>query len=283
MRNEDLTTLDPPSLQEILREIDMRDLAVSLKSASEKFKTALLSCISKRATETGRDGLHGAAQAEGHRSGVSSKWSAGSKARARSNWTAAKAMNPTRETLKFATPLRAVTLVRSGDHETVRQQELQASYERGRLEGERALSEQLVRQRAEVMELQTGVLASLRDAVPQATRECERALVTLALEAAQRFVAGLPISPEMIAASVEEACAEVEDTADFTVQLHPEDLALLQRTNSPLLLPQGGNERIHFQTSSQVTRGGCVVQTRFGVIDARRETRFEILQKVLAP
>ena len=49
---EDLTTLAPPSLQKILREIDMRDLAVALKSASEKLKTALLSCISKRAAET---------------------------------------------------------------------------------------------------------------------------------------------------------------------------------------------------------------------------------------
>ena len=49
---EDLTLLDPSSLQKILREIDMRDLAVSLKSASEKLKAALLSCISKRAAET---------------------------------------------------------------------------------------------------------------------------------------------------------------------------------------------------------------------------------------
>jgi flagellar motor switch protein FliG len=49
---EDLTLLDPPSLQKILREIDMRDLAVSLKSASDKLKTTLLACISKRAAET---------------------------------------------------------------------------------------------------------------------------------------------------------------------------------------------------------------------------------------
>lgn len=192
-------------------------------------------------------------------------------------------MKPARETVTFSAPPRDVKLVRSGDREALRQQDLQASYERGRLEGERALSEQLVQQRAEVMELQTGVLASLRDAVPQVARDCERALVTLALEAAQRLVSGLPISAEMIEAAVKEACAEVEDTAEFTVQLHADDLALLQRTNSPLLLPQGGHERIHFQTSAQVTRGGCVVQTRFGVIDARRETRFELLQKVLAP
>ncbi len=163
-------------------------------------------------------------------------------------------MKPARETVKFAGPLREVKLARSGDREALRQQDLKASYESGRLEGERALSEQLVRQRAEVMELQTGVLASLRDAVPLVTRDCERALVTLALEAAQRLAFGLPISTEMIEASVKEACAEVEDTAEFTVQLHPDDLALLQRTNSPLLLPQGGNDRIHFQTSPQVTR-----------------------------
>jgi flagellar motor switch protein FliG len=49
---EDLVLLDLPSLQKILREIDMRDLAISLKSASDKLKTALLSCISKRAAET---------------------------------------------------------------------------------------------------------------------------------------------------------------------------------------------------------------------------------------
>jgi flagellar motor switch protein FliG len=49
---EDLVRLDKAALQKILREIDMRDLAVALKPASEKLKTAMLSCISKRAAET---------------------------------------------------------------------------------------------------------------------------------------------------------------------------------------------------------------------------------------
>ncbi len=49
---EDLANLEPTSLQKILREIDMRDLAVALKTASETVKTTLLACISKRAAET---------------------------------------------------------------------------------------------------------------------------------------------------------------------------------------------------------------------------------------
>ena len=187
-----------------------------------------------------------------------------------------------RETIRPAAPLRDVTLARSGERESLRHEDLQASYERGRIDGERALSEQLVRQRAEVMELQTGVLGSLRDAVPQVVRDCERALVNLALEAAQKLVSGLPVSAEMIEAAVKEACAGVEDTAGFSVQLHPEDLAILERTNSPLLLPQGGRERIHFHASAHVSRGGCIVQTRFGVIDARRETKIELLRNALS-
>ena len=49
---EDLIMIDKAGLQKVLREIDMRDLAVALKTASEKLKAALLGCISKRAAET---------------------------------------------------------------------------------------------------------------------------------------------------------------------------------------------------------------------------------------
>jgi flagellar motor switch protein FliG len=49
---EDLALLDSSSLQKIMREVDMRDLAVALKTASPKLKAALLSVISKRAAET---------------------------------------------------------------------------------------------------------------------------------------------------------------------------------------------------------------------------------------
>jgi flagellar motor switch protein FliG len=49
---DDLALLDTSSLQKIMREVDMRDLAVSLKSASPALKNMLLGCISKRAAET---------------------------------------------------------------------------------------------------------------------------------------------------------------------------------------------------------------------------------------
>ncbi len=49
---EDLVTIDPAGLQRVLREVDLRELAIALKSASEDLKRALLGAISKRAAET---------------------------------------------------------------------------------------------------------------------------------------------------------------------------------------------------------------------------------------
>jgi flagellar motor switch protein FliG len=46
---EDLLSLDPPYIQRIMREVDMRDLTVSLKKSSEPLKRLLLSNISRRA------------------------------------------------------------------------------------------------------------------------------------------------------------------------------------------------------------------------------------------
>lgn len=49
---EDLNQIDIPGLQKIMREVDIRDLAISLKTASEQLKTTLLQAISRRAAET---------------------------------------------------------------------------------------------------------------------------------------------------------------------------------------------------------------------------------------
>lgn len=157
----------------------------------------------------------------------------------------------------------------------------QAAFERGVAKGEKRLGEQLLRQRSELLELQNGVLASLREAVPQVLRQSESGLIQLALEAARKLVGDLPVSVEMVETAVRSALAQAEESAEFYIYLHADDLALLQKCNSPVLLPGPGNEAIRFQASPEVTRGGCLVQTRFGIIDTRRETKLELMRQSL--
>jgi flagellar motor switch protein FliG len=49
---DDLVLLGPTALQKLMREIDLRDLALSLKSAGAHLKNILLSAVSKRAAAT---------------------------------------------------------------------------------------------------------------------------------------------------------------------------------------------------------------------------------------
>ena len=190
------------------------------------------------------------------------------------------------EKIRLTAPLRNVRLATNGlgkrNPDADQKQRDEVIFEKGRVAGERALSEQLVAQRAELLELQQGVFESLRQAVPRVVHDCEQALVSLALEAARKLVAGLPIDAEMLEASVREALTQVEQSSEFTVLLHPEDLTLLQKMNSPLVSLTDGMERIRFRNSREISRGGCMVQTKFGFIDARRETKFEALEKSLA-
>ena len=143
------------------------------------------------------------------------------------------------------------------------------------------MREQLLQQRSELLELHQGVVDSLRRAVSQVITETEDALLNLALEAAQRLVAGLPVSAEMVEAVVREALSHVEDNAQITVHLHAEDLALLRKHGSPLLSGTPDSGSLRFVSSAEIARGDCLVQTRFGLLDARRETKLGQLRESL--
>ena len=188
------------------------------------------------------------------------------------------------DTIPFRRPLRDARLLTQAptqEWQGLLQERESAAYERGQRDGERSLSEQLLQQRNEMSELQRGVLEALRNALPQVVLEAQTALVKLALAAAEKIVAGLPVTPELVEAVIREALLNVEETAEITLQLNPEDLALLRKHSSPILkgLPDAGPLR--YIGSAEVTRGGCLVQTRFGLIDARRETKMAQLRQSL--
>jgi flagellar assembly protein FliH len=199
-------------------------------------------------------------------------------------------MKSSPEIIRFTAPLRDVRIngARRANPRPVEpeppppdEDALRAAYDRGRVDGEKSLSEQLLHQRGEMRTLLDGVVASLRKAISQVVGDTEQHLVALAIEIAQKIVADLPISPEMIEASVREALSQVEGTAEFHVRLHPADLELLEKVGSALLQPPGEDRPARFHGSPEVTRGGCLVQTRFGIVDARRETKLELLKRSL--
>mgnify|MGYP001163395173 CR=1 FL=1 len=191
---------------------------------------------------------------------------------------------PWSETIHLDRPLRGVRTLTGEpppDWPAVWAEELRRAREEGRREGERALGEQLIRQRNELAELQRGVLDALRRAVSEVLQQAESMLIPLALEAARRIVAEIPIDAALVERVVRETLRQAEDTAEVTIRLHPEDLALLRKHGAAILQGTPETGPLRFVASQEVSRGGCVVQTRFGLIDARRETKLEQLEHTL--
>lgn len=157
------------------------------------------------------------------------------------------------------------------------------AHQAGVIAGERRLSEQLVRQRTELVELQNGVFKAIRDAIPQVLEHAEKQVVELTFAIAQKIVGDLPISAPMVEAAVRDALEQAKDAGEIRIRLHPEDHALLARHSPDFLAPGTDGRRLGFETDDAVERGGCLVETRSGVIDARRETRWESVRKALTP
>jgi flagellar assembly protein FliH len=194
-------------------------------------------------------------------------------------------MNCWSEKIQLAQPLRDVLTKNDGamDEDPLSPEQLRLSYERGRREGENALNEQLLKQRTEIQGLMRGALNALSQAVPQVIRDTETLMTSLALNVAEKIVAQIPINAPMVEAAVRDALSQVEGTTQFTIRLHPDDLELLKRADSTVLNSDDGTNEFHFVASPEVTRGGCIVQTRFGTVDARRETKMDLLKKSLLP
>lgn len=185
----------------------------------------------------------------------------------------------------FDHPLRSVALLAEApvaSWESLLKDREAAAYQNGQRDAELSLNAQFLQQKNQFSELQSGVLTSLNNAISQVIQESQTALIQLALEAASRIVADTPVDANMVGAVVRDALRQVEDSAELLVQLNPEDLALLRDHNADLLkgLPEKGPMR--FAASPQVSRGGCLVQTRFGVIDARREVKLQQLADSLS-
>ena len=168
----------------------------------------------------------------------------------------------------------------SGDLEKRIQERERDAAEKGRAEAQLLYSQQVIEQRQQLTALQDGILGALKDSIPGVVRDCETHVAALALEVARKLVDGMPVSAEMIEAAVSIAMQQVEESSHYTIFVNPADLQLLESKSSSIL---GGSDtrKITITPSNEISRGGCIVETPFGRVDARRETKFELLKSAI--
>lgn len=150
----------------------------------------------------------------------------------------------------------------------------EAGFREGVAHGEESAREMLERARA--------VLAAAEAERTATFNRLEKEILELAQEIAKRIVAAeLKTNQEVVLAITKEALTLVRDRPHILVLVHPDDLAVCQQARQQFeaLLPD--NAVLRILPDLKVERGGCIVDTGEGVVDATLASRWAMLLEEL--
>lgn len=154
-----------------------------------------------------------------------------------------------------------------------------AAWEEGHAAGRAAAAEELAPAVAALHAAAVGVDAA-RDA---AAAEAERAAVDLALRIAEQIVrASIDAAPERVLDTVTGALRRLMDRERVIVLVHPDDLELVRDRTPEVIAPLGGIEHCEVQADRRVARGGAIIRTIDGEVDATLPTKLERMRELIA-
>ena len=129
--------------------------------------------------------------------------------------------------------------------------------------------------------LEQAAAAVQADQLARADRLEEHA-VDLALLLAEKVVGGaVAVQPALVVEAVRGALRGLVERARVTVLVHPDDLETVRTAQDELRSSLGGIEHCEVQAERRVSRGGAVVRTPDGDVDARVETKLRRAREVV--
>jgi len=156
----------------------------------------------------------------------------------------------------------------------------ETSYRRG-VDAARALADQqMVDIRAEVAQLSTGVLQKLSTIEPALLKQVRDALPALAVDIAKHLLAGYEPPVETVDRLCRDALEQLfPERENLELLLCPRDAELFNQLNPGWLERYPG---LKVRADLTLAPGDCQVRSRFGLTDARQETKLAAMARALA-
>lgn len=147
-------------------------------------------------------------------------------------------------------------------------------------------SEGLTRAQAEVQHTTMEAMAALTAAQHERyalAAQHEPALADLALRIARKVIGEhLVADPALVARIVHETIAELEPSVSLEVRVHPDDLAAVESSRASLERLVTGAGSVRITADATVDRGGVVLVSPVGEVDARISTKLSVLETAFA-
>lgn len=123
-------------------------------------------------------------------------------------------------------------------------------------------------------------LIRLQEQTQRVRAEYSKMLAPVALKATQKIVGmTLETSPDAAFKVVENALKPVLQHKRVTIYVNKEDLASLEKNREKLKNLFENIEVLSIRERDDVTAGGCVIETEGGIINARLENQWAVLER----
>jgi len=111
----------------------------------------------------------------------------------------------------------------------------------------------------------------------------EPQLVALGRRIAEKIIGReLEVEEAVIVDVVRQAIATVRQQKEIIVRANPEDLEALEAGRQELISVLARAKDVTLRGDPTISRGGCVVESELGTIDAQLETQLDVIQRLLS-
>ncbi len=150
-----------------------------------------------------------------------------------------------------------------------------AAYESGFRQGEKAGLQMAEKKAEALMRRYADAIFAVERLKSQLFARAERDVVKLALEVARKIVhREIARDSEIIETLVKVALGHVAVKSAVTIRLHPVDYGWLLEHRSGITRGPDDDKEVILVADPAVERGGCLIQTECGDVDARIEEEF---------
>lgn len=129
----------------------------------------------------------------------------------------------------------------------------------------------------------TELLAKARVEYDQIFKNSQKDLLNLGFKIAEKIIGKqIELDQNVIVDIVGHALQAVRQSRQITVRLNPEDAKILKANKDILVQKLGTGRVVDFYEDKKVERGGCIIESEIGIVDAQLQKQLERLKKVLS-
>lgn len=128
----------------------------------------------------------------------------------------------------------------------------------------------------------TELLAKARVEYEETIKNASKDILNLAFKIAEKIIGKqLEIDKTIIMDIVYQALQTVRQSKQITLRVNPEDAKVLKANKEAFLEKLGHGREIDVVEDKKVERGGCIIESEIGIVEAQLQTQLDRLKKVL--